>query len=111
MSSLSKIGIGFPRAPASGCPSEVVRDQTRDKLGKEKEEIPRPLYLFVILIAIFAYVVVYKVFHNIWSYWLGSLGEIFKGIGAVMHPPPVVGQRLVPVCAFTPSSALALLLS
>lgn len=46
---------GFPRAPASiGCSAEVVRDQTRDKLGKDKE-IPRLLYLFVSLIAIFAY--------------------------------------------------------
>lgn len=42
-SSLSKISTGFPRAPASGCPSEVVRDHTRDKLGKDKGEIPQPL--------------------------------------------------------------------
>ena len=83
MSSLSEAGVGCPGAPAAGCPSEVVRDQTRDKLGKGKEEIPQPLYLFVSLIAIFAYVVVYKVFHNIWSYWLGSLGEAFGGTGAV----------------------------
>lgn len=107
----SKIGTGFPRAPASGCPSEVVRDQTRDKLGKDKEEIPQPLYLFVSLSAIFAYVMVYKVLHDIWSYWLGSLGEIFKGIGALLHPSPVVGQGLIPVCAFTPPLASALLLS
>lgn len=46
--------------------------------------------------------VVYKVFHNIWSYWLGSLGEIFKGIGAAMPPSPALSQGLVPVCAFTP---------
>lgn len=102
MFSLSRIGTGFPRAPASGCPSEVVRDQTRDKLGKDKEEIPWSLYLFVSLSAIFAYVVVYKVLHSIWSYWLGSSGEIFKGAGVLMHPSPVVGQGLVPVCAFTP---------
>lgn len=100
MFSLSRIGTGFPRAPASGCPSEVVRDQTRDKLGKDKEEIPRPLYLFVRLSAIFAYVVVYKVLHSIWSYWIGSSGEIFKGVGALMHPSPDAGQGLVPVCAF-----------
>lgn len=47
VSSLSEIGTGFPRALPTACPSEVVRDQTRDKLGKDKEEIPQPLYLFV----------------------------------------------------------------
>lgn len=99
------------RLPEGTCPSEVVRDQTRDKLGKDEEEIPQPLYLFVSLIAIFAYVVVYKVLHNIWSYWLGSLGEIFKGTGAAMHPSPVVSQGPVPVCTFTPSLASALLVS
>lgn len=89
-SSLSKISSGFPRAAASGCPSEVVRDHTRDKLGKDKGEIPHPLYLFVSLSAIFTYVVVYKILHNTWSYWLGSLGE-FWGPGAVMRPCPIVG--------------------
>lgn len=29
-------------------------------------------------------------------------GRIFKGVGVLMHPSPVVGQGLVPVCAFTP---------
>lgn len=75
----SKISTGFPQAPASGCPSEVVRDHTRDTLGNDKEEIPQPLYLFVSLSAIFACVVVYKVLHDTWSYWLGSLGEISRG--------------------------------
>lgn len=55
--------------------------------------------------------VVYKVFLNIWSYWLRSLGEVSKGIAALMHPSLVVGQGLVPVCAFTPPSASATLLS
>lgn len=111
MSSLSKTAAGFPRAPASGCPSEVVRDQTRDKLGKDEEEIPRPLYLFVSLSAIFAYVVVYKVLHDIWSYWLGSLGETRTGIGAGMPPAPVVGRGPAPLCAFAPPLASALCVS
>lgn len=46
--------------------------------------------------------VVCKVFHNIWSYWLGSLGGICDGVGAVVPPSPAVSQGLVPVCAFTP---------
>lgn len=83
--SLSKISTGFPQAPASGCPSEVVRDHTRDRLGKDKEEIPQPLYLFVSLSAIFACVVVYKVLHDTWSYWLGSLGEISRGTWQQEH--------------------------
>lgn len=74
-SSLSKTSTGFPRARASGCPPEVVRDHTRDKLGKDEGEIPHPLYLFVSLSAILTCVVVYKVLHNSWSCWLGSLGD------------------------------------
>lgn len=105
MSSLSKPGRGFPRAPASGCPSEVVRDQTRDKLRKDKEEIPQPLYLFVSSSAIFACVVVYKVLHDIWTYWLSPLGEIFKGPGASLS---CCGSGVVPICAFTPRWASAL---
>lgn len=43
---LSKISTGFPRAPASGCPSEVVREHTRDKLGKDKGgDSPAPLFI------------------------------------------------------------------
>lgn len=41
-SSLSKISTGFPRAPASGCSSEVIRDHTRDKLGGDS-----PALLFI----------------------------------------------------------------
>lgn len=64
----------------TSCPSEVVRDHTRDKLGKDKGEIPQPLYLFVSLSAIFTYVVVYKVLHDTWSYWLCSLGESSRAL-------------------------------
>lgn len=45
---------GAEVGPVLGSPG-TGRLQTRDTLGKGKEDVPQPLYLFVSLIAIFAY--------------------------------------------------------
>lgn len=77
-----------------------------DTLRKGKEDVPQPLYLFVSLIAIFClYVVVYKVFHNIRSYWLRSLGGDVQGHRSTDAPIPCWWPGTGSVCAFTPSPA------
>lgn len=58
---LSHIWVPSQRSEVAGTevgpllgPPGVGRVQTRDTLGKGKEDVPQPLYLFVSLIAIFA---------------------------------------------------------
>lgn len=93
LGSISALRGGWDQGGTSAGTSRGGQSPNQGHAGKgQGGRSPAPLFICKFNCYFCLYVVVYKVFHNIRSYWLRSLGEMSKGIAARTHPSLVVGQ-------------------